>query len=102
MLIKIRHVKDIKGSYGECAFLTPHKAIITISKKANRYLAGYASTVLHELLHIWIRILAKKGFDVDDETEHAFIYAVEKDMLKQFKKTVGKIGRKHNGKQEKN
>ena len=94
MIIKIRHAKDLKGDYGECAFVGPHKAIITISKKGNGYLAGYASTVLHELLHVWIRILAKKGFEVDDETEHDFIYAVERDLLKQFKKIVGKIGRK--------
>lgn len=94
MIIKIRHVRDLKHEYGECSFPTPHKAVITISKKGNGYLAGYASTVLHEMLHVWCRILAKKGFEVDDETEHKFIYAVEKDLLKQFKKIVGKIGRK--------
>jgi hypothetical protein len=94
MLIKIRHVKELKGDYGECAFVGPHKAIITISKKGNKYLAAYASTVLHELLHVWIRILAKKGFEVDDDTEHDFIYASEAAMLKQFKKIVGKVGRK--------
>jgi len=98
MLIKIRHAKDLKDDYGECSFPTPHKAIITISKKGNGYLAGYASTVLHELLHVWIRILAKKGFEVDDKTEHDFIYAVERDLLKQFKKIVGRLGRKANGK----
>ena len=94
MMIKIRHVKALGDDYGECEFRGPHKAIITISRKRNKRLAGYASTVLHELLHVWIRILAKKGFDVDDETEHDFIYASEAAMLKQFKKIVGKIGRR--------
>jgi hypothetical protein len=94
MVIKIRHARDLKDDYGECWFPTAHKAIITISRKGNGYLAGYASTILHELLHVWIRILAKKGFEVDDKTEHDFIYAVERDMLRQFRKIVGKIGRK--------
>lgn len=94
MLVKIRHVKNLKDDYGECAFPTPYKAIITISKKGNRYLAEYASTVLHELLHVWVRILAKKGFKIEDNAEHDFIYAVEKDILQRFKKVLGKTGRK--------
>lgn len=93
-MIKIRHAKNLKDEYGTCSFPTPHKALITISRKGNGYLAGYAATMLHEMLHVWIRILAKKGFKVEDDVEHEFIYAVERDMLRQFKKVIGKIGRK--------
>lgn len=94
MIIKIRHVEEMPDDYGECAFPTPHKAIITISKKGNHLLAMYASTVLHELLHVWVRILAKKGFDIDDRVEHDFIYAVEREVLKKFRQIVRKKGGK--------
>ncbi len=93
MFIKIRHVEKIKGSYGETGFPTPRSAVITISRQLNKSLASYASTMLHELLHVWIRILAIKGFEVDDETEHDFIYAAEKRVLKEFKR-VHRMGRK--------
>lgn len=86
MNIKIRHVEKIKGSYGETGFPSPHRAIITINRQLNKSLSSYASTMLHELLHVWIRILALKGFEIDDETEHTFIYAAEKAVLTEFKK----------------
>ena len=87
MNIKVRHAAKIIGSYGETGFPSPNKAIITISRALNKSLASYASTLLHELLHVWIHVLSLKGFKIDDEREHDFIYAAERAVLIEFKKT---------------
>lgn len=94
MNIKIRHAKRVAGAYGNTSFYGPKKAIITISRALNRRLSTYAATLLHELLHVWTKILENFGFEIDDKTEHDFIYACERAILKEFRAIVGKKGRK--------
>ncbi len=89
MNIKIRHVEKIPGSYAETTFPAPHKAVITISRQLNKSLASYGTTMLHELLHVWMQILLANGFD----PEHDFVDATEKDALRHFQRVYGK-GRK--------
>lgn len=96
MNIKIRHVEKLKDAYGITSFPTNNRAVITISRQLNRLTASYGATVLHEMLHVWIRILAIRGFETDDETEHKFIYAAERAVIVLFRKIVGKKkGRKN-------
>ncbi len=94
MKILIRHVKKLEGSYGETRFPAPHRITVLINQQLNRRLASYASTLLHELLHVWIYVLGLKGFEVEDKVEHDFIYAAEREVLVQFRKIVGKKGGK--------
>jgi len=94
MNIKIRHLETLDDAYGTTAFPSHNRAIITISRRLNRLTATYGATVLHELLHVWVHILAKNGFEMDDKTEHAFIYAAEKIVVTEFRKTVGRQRRK--------
>ncbi len=86
MTIKIRHVKHLKGSYGDTAFPAPGKIVITINRKLNRSLASYGTTLLHEILHAWMHILEINGFD----PEHDFVDATEKDALRHFKRVYGR------------
>ncbi len=92
MNIRIRSIEKLKGAYGETRFPTPNKAIILISRRLNRRLASYGATLLHELLHAWVHVLGQKGFTLDDEAEHDFIYAAERAVLIEFRKI--KRGRK--------
>lgn len=90
MNIKIRHVEKLDDAYGTTSFPSKNKAIITISRELNRLTASYGATMLHEMLHVWIRILAIRGFETDDKTEHKFIYAAERAVVVLFRKIVGK------------
>ena len=86
MTIKIRHAKKLKDLYGNCAFPTASRVVITVNRQFNKRLATYAATLLHELLHAWIHILELNGLKVDDEAEHKFIYATEQAVLREFRK----------------
>lgn len=90
MVIKIRHVEKLRSLYGECAFTTKNKTIITIARQKNKRLATYGATVLHELLHVWVRILQTGGFKITDEVEHEFIDAVEQAVVRLFRDIVGR------------
>lgn len=89
MTIKIRHVEKLRSLYGECHFVTKNKTVITVARSKNRRLATYGATVLHELLHAWVRILEWNGFEIDDEVEHEFLYAVEQAVVRLFRDIVG-------------
>ncbi len=90
MTIKIRHVEKLRSLYGECSFTSRNKTVITIARSRNRRLATYGATLLHELLHAWIRALEMSGFEIDDEIEHKFIYAVEQAVVRLFRDIVGR------------
>ncbi len=90
MIIKVRHVEKLRGLYGECDFSTKNKTVITIARSKNRRLATYGATLLHELLHAWVRVLEMNGFEIDDEVEHEFIDAVEQAVVQLFRDIAGR------------
>ena len=90
MTIKIRHTEKLRDLAGECSFKTKNKTIITIARQGNRRLAEYGATLLHELLHVWIRILVMNGFQISDKVEHDFIYSVEQAVVRLFRDIVGR------------
>ncbi len=90
MTIKIRHVEKLRNLYGECSFASRNRTVITIARQGNRRLATYGATLLHELLHAWIRVLEMNGFKIDDKIEHKFIYAVEQAVVRLFRDIVGR------------
>lgn len=78
MLVEIKDVKQCRNkAYGNFLLRGRESALITISLKKNQTVAEYGSTILHELLHLWVTILRKKTFKCRDSKEHRFIYAVE-------------------------
>lgn len=86
MIIEIKNVKDCRNkAWGNFAIKGSEKMLITISIKRNKYIADYASTVLHELLHAWVTILRAQGVRVTNLREHRFIYAVERKILNELK-----------------
>lgn len=86
MIIEIKNVKDCKNkAWGNFIIKGKEKMLITVSIKRNRFLADYASTVLHELLHAWVTILRVQGVKVTNLKEHRFIYAVERKILAELK-----------------
>lgn len=87
MLVRIKDVKKCQnGAAGNFLLRGRESALITVSLKENDTVAEYGSTVLHELLHLWVTILRKKTFKCTDSKEHRFIYAVERAIIKQAKK----------------
>lgn len=91
MLINIKEVKACKNkAFGNFLLRGHSYAVITISQKLNTTVAEYGSTVLHELLHLWITILRLKGFRTNNVKEHKFIYAVEAVILKKAAKHLRK------------
>ena len=67
---------------GDCGYCTvrnrrKNKYSIGISASAHRTVADFGSTLLHELLHLWVYVLSKYGYRVKLKYEHKFIYAVE-------------------------
>ena len=87
MLVNIKEVKKCRnGAYGNFLMRGAGYSLITISMKLNDTVAEYASTILHELLHLWVTLLRLKGFRVTNKKEHKFIYAVEQVVLEMAKK----------------
>lgn len=62
------------------------RAKISISLKKNKRPQEYASTLLHECLHLWFSLIRPKGLKYTDKQEHAFIYEVERELKKLIKK----------------
>lgn len=86
MIIEIKNVKDCKNkAWGNFSIKGHEKMLITISLKRNKFVADYASTVLHEMLHAWVTILRAQGVKVTNLKEHRFIYAVERKILAELK-----------------
>ena len=54
---------------------------IAISRKVHKTVADFGSTLLHELLHLWIFIIGVYGYKVKLKYEHKFIYAVEAAII---------------------
>jgi hypothetical protein len=91
MLIVIKDVKRIKGQcYGITRYMGRKKIAIDISMELNKDLAEYGSTLLHELLHVWLVILRSNGAVINKRKEHPFIYQVER----QITNLVGMLQRK--------
>ena len=88
---------------GDCGYCVQRnrrkdKYEIAISQEAHKTVAAFGSTLLHELLHLWVYIIGLYGYKVKLKYEHKFIRAVEAtiiqfmEILKQGKKD--KIKRK--------
>jgi len=96
MLIRITESKrrfyDDEGDelYGQCSFQTPQRMSIRISRPLNRKVNTFAGTLLHEMLHAWVNMLERKGFQTDEEREEKFIRRAEKIVIRQFGKQFHK------------
>jgi len=67
---------------GDCGYcVTRSKKLdkyeIAISRKAHKTVADFGSTMLHELLHLWVYFLNVYGYRVKLAAEHKWIRAVE-------------------------
>ena len=87
MLVNIKEVKQCKNkAFGNFLLKGHNSAIITISLKLNQKVNEYGATLLHELLHLWITQLRKKGCKLTNKKEHKFIYEVEDALIKIMRK----------------
>ena len=81
MLVDIREVKRCRNNAcGNCLPRGRGKQrywVITLSTTENKTLAEWASTLLHELLHVWVTAIRLRGFKVTGIKEHKFIYEAE-------------------------
>jgi Zn-dependent peptidase ImmA (M78 family) len=94
MNISISEKKRVRLQNRECFGVTKlvsdSKAIIHIAKCTNESPGQYAITLLHELLHVWVDMIKKKGFPIDLRKEHPYIYAVEKAVMILTKQMIKK------------
>jgi len=71
---------------GDCGYCTRRNRSkdsyeIAISRSAHKTVADFGSTLLHELLHLWIYILQVYGYKVSLKIEHQWIKAVENTII---------------------
>lgn len=71
---------------GDCGICTVrsrsgNKHEILISRRAHKTVAEFGSTLLHELLHLWVNLLKIYGYRVRLKYEHMWIRAVEKVII---------------------
>lgn len=86
MQVEIQDVNEHKDrSSGNFYDYKNGRCKITVSLKRNKEAKEYASTVLHELLHLFFTLIRMKGF-IETKYEHAFIYEVEREVKKIFKR----------------
>lgn len=82
--VLIKTIKSLpKGDCGYCVkrHRRSDKYDIVISETAHKSVADFGSTLLHELLHLWIYILGVYGYRVKLKYEHQFIRAVETTIV---------------------
>jgi len=85
MIVEIKNVKYIRDKcYGIARFISKNRILIEVSKSLNNTIGEYASTLLHELLHVWVAIVKINGGSIDRRKEHKFIYQVERDISKRL------------------
>jgi hypothetical protein len=85
-MIEIKNVKYIRGKYyGIARFNSAKRITIQIAQNLNPTVAAYSSTLLHELLHVWVAIVKMSGGTIDRRKEHRFIYKVEDKITKLLK-----------------
>jgi len=78
MLIEIQNKKRLEGNcWGITKYLSKKRISVGISEARNKDIGEYSSTLLHELLHVWIEIIKAQGAVINSRKEHAFIYDVE-------------------------
>ena len=93
MVIKIQtsrkrlYAEDGVELLGSCAYTTPERMSILISGQRNKSVGAYAETLLHELLHVWLNMLGRKGFNVDEESKEEFADKAEQSVIRLFNKT---------------
>lgn len=80
--------KNNRECYGLTRILSKDRAIIYISKSANKNPGQYAQTLIHEFLHLWLSMLQAVGAKIDFRRDHTFIYAVEASIIKLSKKLI--------------
>jgi hypothetical protein len=83
--VKIKIVDKLpEGDCGYCTRRTYSNRSyeIAISQSAHKTVADFGSTLLHELLHLWICILQVYGYKVSLKVEHLWITAVENIIIK--------------------
>lgn len=82
--ISIKMVDHLpKGDCGYCVVRNKRKDKyeIVISQTAHKTVADFGSTLLHELLHLWVYLIAVYGYRVKLKYEHQFIRAVETTII---------------------
>jgi len=78
MILEIKKVPSCKdNAYGTFVIVGQQKARIEISLKRNKTLAEYATTMIHELLHLYTALLKAEGFEVKERIEHKWIESCE-------------------------
>lgn len=82
MVIVMKNKKRIRGKcFGITKYVNRNKVLIEISEEMNKEPAEYYSTILHELLHVWVSIMKTNGVKATKEKEHKFIYKVESQIV---------------------
>ncbi len=90
MIVEIKNTKNIirkegNKKYTLCGLTTFYKngkATVLISEKENTTIALFSTTLLHELLHIWLEVIKQNGATIDLRKDHKFITAVETSVIK--------------------
>lgn len=73
----VNTLRDSKGhAFGETEF-SKNAFIIRIALDKNKDVDEFCGTVLHELLHVWFKIIALVGVKVRSGDEHEVIKAIE-------------------------
>jgi hypothetical protein len=82
----IRTVQKIDGgeTFGDTEFFSNGDFKIRIALNKNRDLDEFCGTLLHELLHVWLKIVVKVcKLKMSDKKEHDIIMAIE-DVVMYF------------------
>ena len=80
----IKTVKTLdKGlSYGETEFLSNNGFVVRVALDKNKKVDEFCGTLLHELLHVWFKIVKKVGrIKLTDSQEHNIIKGIENVVM---------------------
>lgn len=74
MIVKLKLVKKCpNGHKGEFIVLGNNQCEIQIARNRNPSIEEFATTLIHELLHLWVTILQTHGLKEGIRREHRFI-----------------------------
>ena len=88
MRIDIEEVPIMRGewrtAFGRTHVLSQKRMKITLARKPIVTIAEYSEVLLHELLHVWMRMIKSRGAKVDMRKQHEFIYSAEMAVIKKL------------------
>lgn len=98
MILRFKLVRQCLHNHrGEFVRINDKTFEIRISRKLNKNVNEFLTTLLHELLHFWVTVAQTHGLEISYRKEHRFIFNVVPTIIHRLIKFKGASNEKIRG-----